>query len=575
MKKSSLIIALIACSCALFTRAVFAQDSVTIKQVIINGDTDFLPEQLSAETIRSGFEGKSMDEEAVENRIKHVNGILLNQGFYLSQIAADYEQIGDGILTLNIDKGRMGNINFYTLGEQYRGSEVEERKANRKPYKSGYFSGDHLRPRFTKGTGNDPFNYNELHKEIFSINSLPDITLNTDLTIREEGDQRFMDVDFYVEDSMPIHGVLEFKNTGTRTTDEERLTLTLQHLNLTRRDDTLSVEALTSLDFETLRNVATSYNIPYKGGEGGGLSFFAGYSDLQVDDIVTDIDLAADGWHVGNRNFHHLVDNDRLTFNVAYGILLSELSDTLEVTNGEQLNTEIQTAPASVGLIYHDNRPDRMHGRNFATLLLSYNLGDTFGATKQEEIEALRPGASSGYSHLQFQASRIQSLGGQIDENSGERVYQHYLFGSIDVQYAGEALISSEKKAIGGFETVRGYPENFLAGDNGLTSTFEIRTLIFKGAFSRYLGRSKSIEDRRRISADYIQLSGFVDYGYVEDEDAGGLVGGSESLLGVGAGIRFALTGNSQVKVDYGFPVEDVETVSDNGRLHFAVEAQF
>jgi hemolysin activation/secretion protein len=559
----------------LMAATVSAQDAVLIKQVAITGDTDFLQHPLSEAVIRSGFEGKSMDQEAVEKQLKHINKLILNQGFYLARVEADYDKIGDGVLGLTIAKGRLGNVNFHRLPGEYRGTEAEQRKASRKAYTGGYFSSDQLRPRFQPGNADAAFNYHELHKEIYSVNSLPDITLNTDLTIREEGDERYMDVDFYVEDKLPVHGVLEFKNTGTKATDEERLTLTLQHLNLSKHNDTLTLELLSSLDFSTLRNASASYNVPYKAGEGGGISFFGGYSELAVDDIVSGIDLAADGWHVGNRNFHHLVDNEKMTFNVAYGLLLSQLSDSLELREGEQVKTDIQTAPASVGFVMHSNRPDQIGGRNFVTLLYTYNLGDAFGVTKDEDVDAIRPGAAAGYSHFQFQASRIQSLGGQIDENSGERVFAHYLFGNVDIQYAGEPLVSSEKKAIGGLETVRGYPENFIAGDNGMLAKLELRTLIFKGGFSRYLGRSKSVEDRKRLTADYVQLTSFLDYGHVEDESVGDLVGEDQSLLGAGVGIRFALTGNSQVKLDYGYPIESIEGISDAGRLHFGIEAQF
>jgi len=551
-----------------------AEETVLIKEVLIQGDTSFLPEPMTLNTVKSGFEGKSMDEESIEARIKHINSILLNEGYYLAQIEANYDRIQDGTLILSIDQGRIGNINFFRLPGEYRGTDVEERKKTREPYR-GYFSDSQLRPRFKPGRRDPAFNYNQLHREIFSINSLPDITLNTDLTIREEADQRYMDIDFYVEDQMPVHGILEFKNTGTQDTDEERITFTAQHLNLTKRDDTLTVELLTSLDLETLRNGAASYNVPYAAGKGGGISLFGGYSDLSVDNIVSGIDLAADGWHVGNRNFHHLIDNDHYTLNIAYGLLVNELSDSLEVRNGEQVKTEIMIAPASVGLVFNNNRPDSLNGRNFATLLYSYNLGDAFGITEQEEVEELRPDAKANYSHVQLQASRIQSLGGRIDANSGDRIFQHYLFGNIDLQYAGQPLISSEKKAVGGLETTRGYPENFVAGDNGITSTVEFRTLIFKGAFSRYLARNKSIEERRRLTADYVQFNSFFDYAYVEDEDTGDLVGTDQTLYSVGAGIRFALTGNSQVKVDYGYPLEKVEGVSGNGRFHFAIEAQF
>ena len=42
-------------------------------------------------------------------------------------------------------------------------------------------------------------------------------------------------------------------------------------------------------------------------------------------------------------------------------------------------------------------------------------------------------------------------------------------------QFSADALMSIEKIAIGGVNTVRGYPENFLVRDNGLALSFELR----------------------------------------------------------------------------------------------------
>ncbi|MFP6905219.1 MAG: ShlB/FhaC/HecB family hemolysin secretion/activation protein, partial [Verrucomicrobiota bacterium] len=475
--------------------AVLAEDTYTVKSVEFIGDSGFLKSPNSPAEINQRFSGQQT-EKSIEDQVKSLNEALIDQGFYLAILRAEYDRIDEGVLVLTVDQGRVGKINYYRLPGGFSGTDVQTRKANRQPYQ-GYFEIEQLNHGFQHQL-NRAFNYKDLHLEIFRLNSLPDLSLDTDIRVREEVDEkgiprRYVDLDFYVNDRLPVHGVFEIKNTGTHNTGGHRMDFTLQHLNLTKRNDTLSMVLLSSLDLETLRAFSTSYNRPI---DKGGISLTGGYSDLNVDEIVSSIDLAAEGWFIGNRNFHNLVDNSSHTLNVAYGIQLSQLSDSLILSEGEQVKTDIRTVPASLGMVYHSNEPDAWGGRNFITALLTQNMGDALGVTKDEEVRAIREDADADYNFVQVQGSRIQSLGGRVDDASGEQVYAHYLLASVDAQYAGEPLVSAEKKAVGGMESVRGYPENFVAGDNGISGKLELRTLIFKGLLTKWLGRKTNFDER-------------------------------------------------------------------------------
>jgi len=554
--------------------ALLAEDTYTVKSVEIIGDSSFLKSPNSPAEINQRFGGQQT-EKSIEGQVKSLNEALIDQGFYLASLRAEYDRIDEGVLALTIDQGRVGKINYYRLPGGFSGTDVQTREAKRQPYQ-GYYGIEQLNHGLQHQL-NRAFNYKDLHLEIFRLNSLPDLSLDTDIKVREEVDEkgiprRYVDLDFYVNDRLPVHGVFEIKNTGTHNTGGNRMDFTFQHLNLTKRNDTLSMILLSSLDLETLRAFSTSYNLPI---DKGGISLTGGYSDLNVDEIVSSIDLAAEGWFVGNRNFHTLVDNSVHTLNVAYGIQLSQLSDSLILSEGEQVKTDIRTVPTSLGMVYHSNEPDAWGGRNFITLLLTQNIGDALGVTKDEEVRAIREDADADYNFVQVQGSRIQSLGGRVDDASGEQVHAHYLFASVDAQYAGEPLVSAEKKAVGGLESVRGYPENFVAGDNGISGKLELRTLIFKGLLTKWLGRKKNFDERRRYTADYVQLTCFADAAYVEDEPTTSIPSLDATLLGVGAGLRFSIMSNCQVKLDYGFPIEELEGSNKNGRFHFAFEAQF
>ena len=71
-------------------------------------------------------------------------------------------------------------------------------------------------------------------------------------------------------------------------------------------------------------------------------------------------------------------------------------------------------------------------------------------------------------------------------------------------QFSADALMSIEKIAIGGVNTVRGYPENFLVRDNGLALSFELRMPL--------LGASEDPSFRN------LSIVPFLDYGRSWDE---------------------------------------------------------
>jgi hypothetical protein len=47
------------------------------------------------------------------------------------------------------------------------------------------------------------------------------------------------------------------------------------------------------------------------------------------------------------------------------------------------------------------------------------------------------------------------------------------------------------------------------------------------------------------------------------------------TLLSVGLGLRLAVTGYTQLKLDYGFPLEETFLSDSSGRGHVAFEFQF
>jgi hemolysin activation/secretion protein len=153
------------------------------------------------------------------------------------------------------------------------------------------------------------------------------------------------------------------------------------------------------------------------------------------------------------------------------------------------------------------------------------------------------------------------------------------VFGRLDLQYSNGSLIPSEQMAAGGMESVRGYPERDVSGDSGVIGSVEFRSPVFAGALSAFnsgarLGGSP-IDDK-------IQVIGFVDGGHVQrNEQISEIKEHDFDLLSVGVGLRYSLTQYAQMRLDYGYPIEQTDTqafkndVEGAGRLHFSLQAQF
>jgi hemolysin activation/secretion protein len=115
-------------------------------------------------------------------------------------------------------------------------------------------------------------------------------------------------------------------------------------------------------------------------------------------------------------------------------------------------------------------------------------------------------------------------------------------------QYSDARLLPTEEFGLGGYDTVRGYDERVLEGDDGWLLVNEIRTpRILLGNLTT-----------RANAHDWIQGLVFCDYGSAinRQPNAASLESSSETLLSVGAGFRYEIADNVRFRVDYGYQLD-------------------
>ncbi len=235
-------------------------------------------------------------------------------------------------------------------------------------------------------------------------------------------------------------------------------------------------------------------------------------------------------------------------------------------------------APLSLAFSYSTAQPDFIGGRNFLTLQTIAHRAGFLGASDEEEIRTLRMNADGDFYIERLQLARIQPLSGERRGALG-----WLLFAKADAQLASGSLVPAEQKSIGGMDSVRGFPERIVQGDDGLSGTVEVRTPLmstFLGSpYKTKVDRETALNEGKTM--DRLQFVTFVDAGLVKIKDTLGPVE-RYTIVGAGAGFRLALTKYSQFRFDWGFPISgrDKVTTSDediksSGRYHMSAQVQF
>ncbi len=127
----------------------------------------------------------------------------------------------------------------------------------------------------------------------------------------------------------------------------------------------------------------------------------------------------------------------------------------------------------------------------------------------------------------------------------------------IEGQIADRPLVALEQIGVGGQDTVRGYRQDLLLGDNGLLASAEIRIPIF------------TPPDGKQI----LQIVPFVDFGLVSNQSPNPTPQ-TDTIASGGIGLRYQSGDNFFAKLDYGIPFTSISQPRRTGQekgFHFSL----
>lgn len=133
---------------------------------------------------------------------------------------------------------------------------------------------------------------------------------------------------------------------------------------------------------------------------------------------------------------------------------------------------------------------------------------------------------------------------------------RNLLVARIDAQLTPDSLLSLERFSIGGVDTVRGYRQNQLVADNGVLGSIEVRLPL--------------TSDPR-----VLQLVPFFEVGTAWNDQESDP--SPATIASLGLGLRWSMTPNLAVRLDYGIPLVSVSnrgsSLQENG-FYFSVRYQ-
>lgn len=379
-------------------------------------------------------------------------------------------------------------------------------------------------------------------------------------------------LDYLVNEEKPWQLFSQVSNTGTETTGKWRIRLGFQDTQLTNHDDILNLDAISTPDRKTY-GTFLSYRIPLLRPARLLVRVYGSYGDYLANDVsLVGLRFAGRNW-LGGFEFSNWTPlgrgwelNTLLGASYVHYDIQSEISD---FTLGQGYSNFL--IPYISPIIKRDAGWWSLSG----SFRLDYALSGVSNKNPNTGVPALgRTGADSQWTSLRWNLdgslyldplfeggpARAKHLANEV----ALRIRGRYLLN-------GKRLIPQEEEPIGGYYTVRGYPESILEADEFVTSSveyaFHLPRVLKPGEPGKLFGRPfKWRPPQRQQRADWdLIFRTFFDYGYRQvtplpatsgqsSGSSGGLplIDRNVSLAGAGVGVELVVGQNFSMRCDFG-----------------------
>lgn len=474
----------------------FAADSVFDVKTIKFAGATVIPEADLKAMVKS-YEGRLVTLAELKQAATLITNEYRNRGFAIATALVLEQKIEDGIATITVVEGKIGDIRI---------------QGDHK-----YYSDDFIRKHFVSALSGQPYNVKSLERALLLLNEYPKLKVTSMLVPGKKPETT--DLLVTANNSIPISLTLDYNNYGSlKMGGYDRFGSTLNVGNLGIEGSQLSIKGSASDNMHDYRYGRAAYTAPLNSmGTELGIYYSAGTFNV--------------GQELANLGVNGKIES--------YGIFAShpfikERVQTLTVESGFDFKNVRQfvfdTEPYSRDLIRAAHvstnylRNDSM-GRTAATLTGTMGAGDLFDGEVQS-----RDGASNSFSRYNLELARFQRLADPL-----------YLVARASGQYGANIMPASEQLMLGGATTVRGYEDGEIGGDTGYNVSVEARYSPL-------------------ANHELLQLAAFVDHGGVHKRNALVGEKNDEYRTGAGVGVLLGLPYDINIQAAVGFPLDPAST---------------
>ena len=423
-----------------------AQAKFAITGYKVLGNTLLDPNRLGP--ITQAHTGPQSDFETIQQAIEALEKAFVSAGFGSVRVEVPEQTLESGVVTLQVVEGKLGEV------------LVED---------NPLFDAANLRRSLPALRAGETTNTDALNRNLVLANDSS--AKNTSVTFKRNTNTGLSDAIVKVTAEDPERWLALLDNTGSESTGKYRMGLVYQHANLFNRDHAVSLQLMSSPGhWSQVGILGLGYRIPlYE--LGGAVDLSASYSTVDSGKVTQpaggpDLAISGGGRTFGAKYTHYLGGGANWQHRVSAGLDRREFGNSVTLTGvgGGSLVPDLSTTPLSLG--YQGNWRDVE--RDFSvTLTASKNLPDLInpanGSTADFNLPGGRAGAIADFSALKYSLSYTERWASQWS-----------LRAVVSGQNSRDLLIAAEQFGGGGNDSVRGYGEREIAGDQGLRLGLEL-----------------------------------------------------------------------------------------------------
>ena len=485
---------------------------LTVKQFRINGNTAFGEEELIR--LLAPYLGHELTFPKLQEAIDRISMHYRQQGYFVARAFLPAQTIQDGIVSIIVSEGRLGQVNVYVDGRA-------------KPETIT----DIIHHQLAE---NDLLKLDKVERAILLVGDLAGF--NTRATLEPGVGSGLSDLRVDVKEGPLFTGSVDADNFGSRYTGEARAGFTGNINSPTGRGDqaTIRLNHTSHMNYGRL-----AYTTPL-GNDGlkVGASLYDMRYDLCCNNTFTRLDYrgSAQGWGLNALYPIKRSQNRNLSAVIGY--------EAKDIQGRSDLGKTSDRDSRAVRFELNGDHADNYFGGGLNNYGISYTIGNmdiNLAAERMNDRFAAR--TDGGWNKTNLSAVRLQHVTDRLT-----------LYVAFNGQYAPHNLDTSEKFSLGGVYGVRAYPQSEAIGDHGYLLNAELRWAI---------------------PADLpgsLQLAGFIDHGGIRQHantwqnwSANPGMNNHYTLSGAGAWLGYTDINNFSLRATLAFKIGSNEGEDLNG----------